>query len=136
LHGISFTVNPNERVGIVGRTGSGKSTIALSLFRFIEAFKGTIFIDGLDIAKVGTTDLRSNMSIIPQDPVLFSGTLRTNLDPFGTYSDEEISLVLKRVHLISDEIEDDTISSSSSNANVFYDLDSQGKKVCRTTWKA
>ncbi|KAG2173089.1 hypothetical protein INT43_004462 [Umbelopsis isabellina] len=124
LQGISFNVKPCEKVGIVGRTGSGKSTIAMSIFRFIEAFQGAIIIDGVDIAKVGTSDLRSSMSIIPQDPVLFSGTLRTNLDPFDTYSDEEIYIVLKRVHLISDEMEEDTITSDSSNANVFLDLDS------------
>ncbi|KAJ2961221.1 hypothetical protein NQZ79_g3555 [Umbelopsis isabellina] len=125
LRGISFNVKSRERVGIVGRTGSGKSTIALSIFRFIEALEGTILIDGLDIAKIGTSDLRRSMSIIPQDPVLFSGTLRTNLDPFDTYSDEEIYMVLKRVHLISDAMEEDTIASDSSNANVFLDLDSQ-----------
>lgn len=89
LKGISFTVKPSERVAIVGRTGSGKSTLALSFFRFVEAFKGRIVIDGIDIASVPLHTLRSRLTIIPQDAALFSGTVRFNLDPFGQYSDAE-----------------------------------------------
>jgi ABC-type multidrug transport system fused ATPase/permease subunit len=114
-------------VGIVGRTGSGKSTITLALFRFIEAYQGSILIDEIDITKVGTTDLRSNMSIIPQDPTLFTGTLRSNLDPFNTFQDADIFLALKRVHLLVSEGEADMESIGSGNANVFYDLDTPGK---------
>jgi ABC-type multidrug transport system fused ATPase/permease subunit len=66
LKGISFTVKPQEKIGIVGRTGSGKSTLALSFFRFVEAFQGSITIDGIDISEIGTQDLRSNLTIVPQ----------------------------------------------------------------------
>ncbi|KAI8576229.1 hypothetical protein K450DRAFT_192932 [Umbelopsis ramanniana AG] len=123
LRGVSFKVKPKEKVGIVGRTGSGKSTVALSLFRFIEACQGSILVDGIDITKIGTTDLRSSMSIIPQDPTLFTGTLRSNLDPFNTFQDADIFLALKRVHLLAGENEAETESTSNGNVNVFYDLD-------------
>lgn len=66
LKGISFNVNPREKVGVVGRTGSGKSTLALSFFRFVEATRGSIVIDGIDIKDIGTEDLRGNLTIIPQ----------------------------------------------------------------------
>lgn len=114
-------------MGIVGRTGSGKSTITLALFRFIEAYQGSILIDGIDITKVGTTDLRSNMSIIPQDPTLFTGTLRSNLDPFNNFQDADIFLALKRVHLLVSEADMESIGSG--NVNVFYDLDTPGKHI-------
>lgn len=128
MHGVSFKVNAKEKVGIVGRTGSGKSTIALSIFRFIEAYEGIITIDGIDIATIGTADLRSNMSIIPQDPTLFSGTLRSNLDPFKNFSDAEISLALKRVHLLPIEDDsDETSSTESGNVNCFYNLETLGE---------
>ncbi|KAF7727930.1 hypothetical protein EC973_006818 [Apophysomyces ossiformis] len=101
LHGISFSVRPHEKVGIVGRTGSGKSTLALSFFRFLEASSGSIAIDGIDISHIGVHDLRSNLTIIPQDAVLFSGTIRSNLDPFNEHDDAEIWESLRRVHIIS-----------------------------------
>ncbi|KAJ1919724.1 hypothetical protein IWQ60_007176 [Tieghemiomyces parasiticus] len=100
LRGISFTVKPREKVGIVGRTGAGKSSLTLALFRLIEAAEGRIVIDGEDISQLGLFDLRSRLSIIPQDPVLFTGTLRENLDPFGTYTDDaELWRVLENAHL-------------------------------------
>ncbi|XP_014250192.1 multidrug resistance-associated protein 1-like [Cimex lectularius] len=99
LKGLSFKINGNEKVGIVGRTGAGKSSMTLSLFRIIEAAEGTILIDNVDISKVGLHTLRSRITIIPQDPVLFSGPLRFNLDPFESYNDEQIWKVLELAHL-------------------------------------
>lgn len=99
LKGISFTVNGGEKVGIVGRTGAGKSSLTLALFRIIESSGGSILIDGQDISKLGLHALRSRLTIIPQDPVLFSGTLRLNLDPFEHNSDEEVWTALDHAHL-------------------------------------
>uniref|UniRef100_A0A8C9WBY2 ABC-type glutathione-S-conjugate transporter n=1 Tax=Scleropages formosus TaxID=113540 RepID=A0A8C9WBY2_SCLFO len=99
LKGISLRVEEREKVGIVGRTGAGKSSLALGIFRILEAAKGEIYIDGINIAEIGLHDLRSRITIIPQDPVLFSGSLRMNLDPFDAYSDEEIWAALELAHL-------------------------------------
>ncbi|XP_054711811.1 multidrug resistance-associated protein 1-like [Uloborus diversus] len=99
LKGISCNVEPGEKVGIVGRTGAGKSSLTLSLFRIIEASGGAIVIDNENVAKMGLHDLRSKITIIPQDPVLFSGTLRMNLDPFGSYSDGQLWEALDHAHL-------------------------------------
>ncbi|XP_066507559.1 canalicular multispecific organic anion transporter 1 [Hoplias malabaricus] len=99
LHGITCDIETTEKIGIVGRTGAGKSSLTNCLFRIIEAAEGRILIDGVDIASMGLHDLRSRLTIIPQDPVLFSGTLRMNLDPFGKVSDEEIWKVLALAHL-------------------------------------
>lgn len=99
LKGISFTVKGGEKVGIVGRTGAGKSSLTLSLFRIIEAAGGKILIDGQDISKMGLHTLRSRLTIIPQDPVLFSGTLRLNLDPFEQCSDDDLWRALENAHL-------------------------------------
>ncbi|KAF9150322.1 hypothetical protein BG015_007856, partial [Linnemannia schmuckeri] len=99
---VSFRIKAGEKIGVVGRTGSGKSTFAISLFRFMDPVGGTITIDGIDICKIGLQDLRSNLTIIPQDPILFKGTLRSNLDPFGEREDRELWEALRRSHLISD----------------------------------
>ncbi|CBQ67860.1 related to multidrug resistance protein [Sporisorium reilianum SRZ2] len=99
LQGVDFDIGAGEKVGLVGRTGSGKSTLALAFFRFVEFDKGSIVIDGIDISKIGLEDLRSRLTIIPQDPVLFSGTIRENLDPFNERTDEECLLALRRVNL-------------------------------------
>ncbi|SPO06956.1 probable YBT1 - Vacuolar, `full-size` ABC protein transporting bile acids [Cephalotrichum gorgonifer] len=100
LRDITFRVEPCQKVGIVGRTGAGKSSLALAIFRALEADAGQILIDGVDISKIGLQDLRQAITIVPQDPTLFQGTLRTNLDPFDTFTDEQIFTALRRVHLI------------------------------------
>jgi ABC-type multidrug transport system fused ATPase/permease subunit len=100
LKSISFSIESRQRVGIVGRTGAGKTTIAHSLLRFIEPTSGVISIDGVDISTLMLKELRRNITLIPQDPFLFSGTLRSNLDLLSNKSDEELKLALKRVHLI------------------------------------
>lgn len=100
LRGLSFQVEKNQRVGVVGRTGAGKSSLTLALFRFLEARQGSIHIDGIDISKINLHDLRSRLAIIPQDPVLFSGTIRSNLDAFGEHTDAELRDALERVQLI------------------------------------
>ncbi|KAI0392247.1 P-loop containing nucleoside triphosphate hydrolase protein [Xylariaceae sp. FL0594] len=102
LKGLNFSINRNERVGVIGRTGAGKSSLTLALFRFVEARSGNILIDGIDISKIKLHDLRSRLAIIPQDPVLFSGTVRSNLDPFDDHTDTELFDCLARVHLISE----------------------------------
>uniref|UniRef100_A0A673B896 ATP-binding cassette, sub-family C (CFTR/MRP), member 2 n=1 Tax=Sphaeramia orbicularis TaxID=375764 RepID=A0A673B896_9TELE len=99
LHGITCDINSTEKIGIVGRTGAGKSSLTNCLFRIIEAAEGRIIIDDIDISTIGLHDLRNRLTIIPQDPVLFSGTLRMNLDPFDKFSDEEIWRVLELSHL-------------------------------------
>ncbi|KAJ7175965.1 hypothetical protein C8R46DRAFT_1174662 [Mycena filopes] len=100
LRGVSLSLKAGERVGLVGRTGSGKSTLAMTLLRFVDPSSGKIIIDGVDITKIGLYDLRSRITFIPQDASLFSGTLRSNLDPFDEYEDSVCLNVLRRVHLI------------------------------------
>ncbi|CAJ0583057.1 unnamed protein product, partial [Mesorhabditis spiculigera] len=99
LYEVNATIKPSEKIGIVGRTGAGKSSLTLALFRIIEAEKGIILIDNVDIAKLKLERLRSRLTVVPQDPVLFSGTLRMNLDPFKTYTDAEIWQALDNAHL-------------------------------------
>lgn len=101
IKGISFHVKSGEKVGVVGRTGAGKSTIITSFFRFIEPEKGQIIIDGVDIGKIGLNALRRGLAIIPQEPTLFTGTLRSNLDMFDESKDLDIYESLRRVGLIS-----------------------------------
>jgi ABC-type multidrug transport system fused ATPase/permease subunit len=99
LKGVSFSINGGSRVGLIGRTGSGKSTIFQTLYRFLELQEGEILIDGVNIASVPLPKLRSALAVIPQDPTLFLGTLRSNLDRFEQFSDEEIWRVLERTQL-------------------------------------
>ncbi|XP_074036471.1 multidrug resistance-associated protein 1-like [Leptinotarsa decemlineata] len=99
LTSVNFHIRGGEKVGIVGRTGAGKSSLTLSLFRIIEAAAGSIFIDGVKISELGLHTLRSRLTIIPQDAVLFSGTLRMNLDPFDQYNDDAVWKSLEHAHL-------------------------------------
>ncbi|KAL1147633.1 hypothetical protein V6Z11_A10G068300 [Gossypium hirsutum] len=99
LKGITCTFKEGTRVGVVGRTGSGKSTLIGALFRLVEPAEGKIFIDGLDICSIGLKDLRMKLSIIPQEPTLFRGSVRTNLDPLGLYTDGEIWKALEKCQL-------------------------------------
>ncbi|CAK7266136.1 Transporter of the ATP-binding cassette (ABC) [Sporothrix epigloea] len=109
LRNLTFRIAPHEKVGIVGRTGAGKSSLALALFRALEAETGKILIDGMDIGQLGLRDLRESITIVPQEPTLFLGTLRSNLDPFDVFSDDRIFAALRRVHLIGP---DESIPSS------------------------
>ena len=101
LKGVSCWIRHGQKVGIVGRTGAGKSSLTIALFRLIEGVEGSITIDGVDIASVGLHDLRSRLTILPQEPVIFPGSLRTNLDPFDQSSEEELWLAVNNAHLKS-----------------------------------
>ncbi|KAG7878989.1 hypothetical protein KL937_003402 [Ogataea polymorpha] len=136
IDNVSFHVNAGEKIGVVGRTGAGKSTIITSFFRFVDLESGSIKIDGLDISKIGLKQLRKGLTIIPQDPTLFSGTIRSNLDIFGEYGDLQMFEALRRVNLISVDdfqrivdsngaaVADETAQARGDNVNKFLDLDS------------
>ncbi|KAF4506689.1 hypothetical protein G6O67_006747 [Ophiocordyceps sinensis] len=141
LRGISLKIHAKEKVGIVGRTGAGKSSLALAIFRALEAEKGRVMIDGIDISQIGLRDLREKITIVPQDPTLFMGTIRTNLDPFDQYTDEQVFGALRRVQLIGPNepvapssaavgaspgspAQCSAVPSVATNKNVFLDLSS------------
>ena len=97
LKNMNLKIQASEKIGVVGRTGSGKSTLCLSLFRILEASSGSIFIDDVDISKIGLNKLRTILTIIPQDPNLMQGTLKYNIDPLNKYSEQEIAEVMKMI---------------------------------------
>lgn len=126
IKNVSFTVDAKSKVGIVGRTGAGKSTIITALFRFLDPETGHVKIDNIDICSIDLQRLRRSITIIPQDPTLFSGTIKSNLDPYDEYTDDQIFQALKRVNLISQEelnrFDTDVSSVSSENINKFLKL--------------
>ncbi|KAK7542528.1 ABC multidrug transporter-like protein [Phyllosticta citribraziliensis] len=123
LRGLSMHVRPGERIGIVGRTGAGKSTIMSTLFRLVELSGGKITIDGVDIATIGLADLRSRLAIIPQDPTLFRGTIRSNLDPFNEHSDLELWNALRQADLVGQEA---SIEDRSQRMHLDSPVDEEG----------
>ncbi|RDA88362.1 hypothetical protein CP532_5604 [Ophiocordyceps camponoti-leonardi (nom. inval.)] len=124
LRGLSMHVGGGERIGIVGRTGAGKSSIVGTLFRLVEVSGGSITIDGLDISTLGLHDLRSRLAIIPQDPTLFRGTVRSNLDPFNEHSDLELWSALRQADLVPAEGVATGESSSPPSTTTRVQLDS------------
>jgi len=100
LHGLTMHVHGGEKIGVVGRTGAGKSSLMQAIFRITELDEGSISIDGHDLSKIGLNDVRKNVAIIPQDALLFSGTLRSNLDPFGEHDDLRLWDALRRSYLV------------------------------------
>ena len=106
----------HEKIGIVGRSGCGKSTIFLLLLRLLELSKGSITVDGIDISKLNLTELRRHITTIPQEPVIFKGTLRENIDLFNTYTDEEVWNALDRVGLAKKFEKEDALRTAISEA--------------------
>lgn len=99
LRGVNLMVRSGEKMGVVGRTGSGKSSMMIALLRMVEVCGGRILVDGVDLKTLGLDDIRSRITIIPQDPVMFSGTIRLNLDPFGQFSDAQLWDALEKSHM-------------------------------------
>lgn len=118
LKNISLSLKPGQKVGICGRTGAGKSSIMTALYRISELDGGSIFIDGLDISKIGLHDLRSKLSIIPQDPVLFRGTIRSNLDPFKEHLDDVLWSSLRRAGVVDGEVIEQVKAQTAGSTNL------------------
>ncbi|KAL4994641.1 P-loop containing nucleoside triphosphate hydrolase protein [Aspergillus recurvatus] len=117
LKNLSMNISGGERIGIVGRTGAGKSSIMSALFRLTELSSGSITIDGIDISMIGLQDLRSRLAIIPQDPTLFKGSIRSNLDPFNEHSDLELWDALRKAHLIDSDTTESAVATSDPNGH-------------------
>ncbi|KAJ5632707.1 hypothetical protein N7490_009046 [Penicillium lividum] len=111
IRGLSIAIGAGERLAIVGRTGAGKSSLSLALMRFLDIRRGTITIDGVDITGVALASLRSNVTFVPQDPILFQGTIRSNLDPEDQHSDAILNRCLQKVHLMPTEGKGTCVSS-------------------------
>jgi len=99
LKGLTLSIKPGEKVAVCGRSGSGKTSLILSILQMLRIDQGSVTIDGLDVTKLSYVDLRSRINVVPQDPFLMPGTLRFNIDPFQTVTDEEIIRVLEKVGL-------------------------------------
>lgn len=123
LKGLDMHIRAGERIGVVGRTGAGKSSIMSALFRLQELSGGSIIIDGVDIGKIGLHDLRSKLAIIPQDPTLFKGTIRSNLDPFHEHSDLELWASLRQANLVSNE---QTMEDTAGRIHLDSQVDEEG----------
>ncbi|WKY11927.1 hypothetical protein Q1695_003475 [Nippostrongylus brasiliensis] len=118
---LTLTIKGGEKIGIVGRTGSGKTSIARGLLRLVEKAEGDVFIDGVNIAELGLQELRSRITIIPQDPVLFSSTLRFNVDPFNHFADSDIWLALEACQVKE--------MASKHKAGLLMEIEEGGKNI-------
>ena len=131
LKNISFDVKENQKIGIVGRTGSGKSTMTLGMLRILEICQnedesqGQLIMDKTDVSEIGLHHLRHSVAMIPQDPLLFSGTLKSNIDPFGKHSDEEIANSLKKAH-IWDDIKEESSEEDPLRRKLYSKIDEEG----------
>lgn len=124
LKNINLTIKPQEKIGIVGRTGAGKSSLTLALYRIIEPVAGEIIIDGVSTSSIGLEDLRHKLSIIPQDSQVFEGTLRENIDPTNQFTDEQIWGALEQSHL-----KPHILAMSSSNEGLEVRLSEGGSNL-------
>lgn len=124
LKDLTLTVEPGEKVGIVGKSGCGKSSLALSLLRFIIQSDGRIIIDGVDTSQINLPDLRSRVTLIPQDPTLFNGSVRSNLDPYGEHDDADLWHALERSRFTAVNQADGDTGSPGQKRNSDFSLDS------------